>query len=310
MIIRKLGLLYQITSNQDWHVSHAMVPTPLLLDDRIRVFYSTRSHLGKSHIAYVDLDRNNPKKVLDVSKTPVLMPGTIGTFDDCGVTADSIVDLGDKIYMYYIGWNQMVTTPYRNTIGLAISYDRGASFERYSLAPIMERTKEEPYFCTSPWVLKENDEWHMWYACITSWIHVNNKPEPLYHIKYASSRNGIDWQRDNISCIQPLYEDEANVRPTVIKVNGMYKMWYCFRGSCDFRDGKDSYKIGYAESVDGKNWNRKDDSFALTGDEHEWDGKMQAYPAVIKVGCDDYIFYNGNGFGKEGFGCAILEKQG
>jgi predicted GH43/DUF377 family glycosyl hydrolase len=214
---KNLGLIFEVKNIANWQITHAMVPTPLLLDDCIRVYYSTRSVKGESHIAFVHLDRDDPTKILNRSSTFVMAPGKVGTFDDCGVTADCIVDLGDRIYMYYIGWNKMVSTPYLNSIGLAISYDRGNTFERHSLAPIIQRTKEEPYFCTSPWVIRSDNIWHMWYACITEWLMVYDKPEPIYHIKYAHSSNGIDWIRKNIDCILQLTSQEANSRPTVIK---------------------------------------------------------------------------------------------
>ena len=31
----------------------------------------------------------------------------------------------------------------------------------------------------------------------------NGKPEYRVHIKYAVSKNGIDWERENIVCIEP-----------------------------------------------------------------------------------------------------------
>ena len=58
-------------------------------------------------------------------------------------------------------------------------------------------------------------------------------------------------------------------------------MWYCFRGSLDFRDGDDSYRIGYAESEDPINWRRDDSKTGLSVGESGWDSTMQAYPAII-----------------------------
>lgn len=306
---QKLGLVFKVDNLAPWAATHAMVPTPLLLKDRIRVFFSSRSTEKKSHIGYVDLDRQDPTKTLGSSSAPVLAPGDPGTFDDSGVTCNCAVDLGNGlVHLYYLGWSQGNPTPYRNTIGLAISRDGGATFKRHSRAPIMDRTPDEPFFCISPWVLKEGDNWHMWYGSVTEWLLVNGKYEPIYHIKYAASKDGIHWQRDNTSCIVPLKKDEASARPTVIKENGGYKMWYCYRGSFDFRDGADAYRLGYAESADGKTWTRHDDRISATGlgpDSGVWDDKQQAYPALVQADGRSILFYNGNGFGAEGFGCAV-----
>ena len=66
---------------------------------------------------------------------------------------------------------------------------------------------------------------------------------------YAESPDGREWSRPNITCIEYTFEGEANARPCVIKENGQYRMWYCHRGSIDYRtDKSQSYRLGYAES--------------------------------------------------------------
>jgi hypothetical protein len=39
-----------------------------------------------------------------------------------------------------------------------------------------------------------------------------------------------------------------------------------------------------------------------------WDSEMQAYPSVVVSENQTYLFYNGNEYGKQGFGCAVLES--
>jgi hypothetical protein len=155
--------------------------------------------------------------------------------------------------------------------------------------------------------MKEGNNWHIWYASSTGFIKVKGKPEPLYLIKYAHSEDGINWDRSNKVCIEPKSEYEANARTTVIKENGLYKMWFAYRGSFDFRDGKDAYRIGYAESENAIDWERKDDEAGIGFSESGWDSTMQTYPAVIEVHGKKYLFYNGNGFGKTGIGVAIYD---
>ena len=41
--------------------------------------------------------------------------------------------------------------------------------------------------------------------------------------------------------------------------------------------------------------------------ENDWDFQMIAHPYVMEVSDKIVAFYNGNGFGKTGFGCAILK---
>jgi hypothetical protein len=152
------------------------------------------------------------------------------------------------------------------------------------------------------------DLWHMWYASSTGFVKINGKPEPLYLIKYASSNNGIDWNRSNKVCIEPLHAEEANARATVIKENEIYKMWFAYRDSRDFRDGPGAYRIGYAESRDAVNWKRMGKNL-ISKSQVGWDSSMQTYPNVIQVKDKRYLFYNGNGFGNTGIGYALWDSQ-
>lgn len=66
------------------------------------------------------------------------------------------------------------------------------------------------------------------------------------------------------------------------------------------------YQIGHAWSVDLHNWTRDDESPALMGDEGAWDSDMQCYPHVFACDGKTYLLYNGNAFGRDGFGLAEL----
>ena len=302
----KKTLLLDIENYNEWMVSHACVPTAISIDENtLRIYYAPRNSEGKSIPTYFDVEANDPSKIKYICDKPILELGELGTFDDDGIMPCSAVRISENcIYLYYVGWNPSVSVPYRNAIGLAISNDNGLSFEKAFKGAIVERNKTEPFFTASPFVLKENDKWHLWYASSTGFVIVNNKPEPLYEIKYAYSNDGIDWVRPNITCIPPAEKYQCTARPTVIKEDGIYKMWFTFRGSFDYRDGKESYKIGYAESTDAINWNRLDNKSGIQLSESGWDSKMQTYPSVIKINEKKYLFYNGNGFGKTGIGLA------
>jgi len=86
-------------------------------------------------------------------------------------------------------------------------------------------------------------------------------------------------------------------------------MWYCYRSSHDYRDGAGAYRIGYAESVDGLDWIRMDDRHGLPVVEGGWESTMTCYPFVTEVDSRLLMFYNGNGFGRTGFGYAVFERD-
>ena len=160
--------------------------------------------------------------------------------------------------------------------------------------------------------MHQDGSFRMWYASGTGWVDTGQQQlEPTYVIKHGNSSDGIAWQRSSDTCIEPYGPEEAQARPAVVRDrNGLYRMWFCYRGSRDFRDGSDAYRIGYAESDDGLAWRRDDTQAGIEpGVEGTWDSRMQAYPAVIQLKDRLLMFYNGNGFGSDGIGCAAQDPR-
>ena len=305
----KKGLIFAPDDNYEWMVSHAQVPLVDRVDDNtLRIYFGTRDKHNRTVTTYIEVEAEDPSHVSYVHDQPVLGLGELGCFDDCGAMPSWIVDRGSLKYLYYTGWNTSTTVPYRNSIGLAVSRDGGQTFERAFKGPLLDRTQYEPHFCAVPCVLVEDDKWRMWYLSGVRWDVFDGRPEPRYHIKYAESDDGINWDRRGIICIDFKSESEAGiVRPSVIKDGGLYRMWYSYRGLENYRtDKKNSYRIGYAESEDGIAWTRKDENLGLHISPTGWDSEMVAYPYVYVDAKTQYMFYNGNGFGKSGFGYAVL----
>jgi predicted GH43/DUF377 family glycosyl hydrolase len=304
----KKGLVYGPSGEADWMRSHAQIPTALARGDTIRLYITVRPEQKISMTTFVDVDMKDPSRVLYVHKKPILPLGGQGTFDEFGVMPSAALEVNGDIWLYTIGWTRGHTVPYLNAIGLAISKDGGTTFERPFIGPVLDRTPYEPYSTMSPSILRQGDQWHMWYGSGVDWITVNGKCEPIYVIKYAHSSDGLLWHRPNICCVPGQTPGEASTRPAVIYDNGLFHMWFSYRGSQDFRGGKGSYRMGYASSKDGKSWRRGDDDAGIApGDAGAWDSDMMAYPNIIDTPYGRYMFYNGNRFGAEGFGYAVWQ---
>jgi predicted GH43/DUF377 family glycosyl hydrolase len=307
MVWEKRGLIYKPTGEYSWNMTHAQVPTAYRIsEDTLRIFYCARDSKNISRISFVDLDFENPNVMKYSHNKPILEPGKPGSFDDSGVMPSWAVQNGSDIFLYYIGWNVRNTVPYYNSVGLAISKDGGTTFTKFSEGPLWDRNYLEPYFSASTCVLFDEGRWRCWYLSCTEYRLVDNKYEPRYHIKYCESSDGIEWKREGKIAIDYKDIDEAGiVKASVLKEDGIYKMWYSFRNFQEFRTNvNNSYKIGYAESENGYDWNRKDNLLKFSNGE-EWDTLMMCYPHVIKTPNQKIMFYNGNGFGQSGFGYAV-----
>lgn len=307
----KRGLIYSPNGEHGFDFSHCHKPTPLILNSStLRVYFGVRDEERKTRTTFVDLDLNNLNQIKYIHDKPVLDLGKIGAFDDSGANVCSVIRSNNDVFMYFIGWNPSTTVHTRNSIGLAISKDNGFSFERAFDGAVLDRTKDEPYYTGAVDVRKEGNKWKIWYTSGSEWKIINGKPEIFYHVKYGTSKNGVDWERENVTCIPPSNEFEATARPSVIFHKGVYKMWYSKRNLENFRtDSKQSYRPGYAESEDGINWTRMDDALDLPLSSKGWDSEAIAYPYVIEINGKLVMFYNGNGFGKTGFGYAIFEDE-
>jgi len=308
----KKGLVYKPTGQHWWSRTHASVPTVDATDQKIwRIYFGTRDDMNRNRISYIDVEAGNPLNVLYEHKDPVLDLGRLGAFDDCGVMPSWILNHEGTKYLYYIGWTVRNTIPYHNSVGLAISRDDGHTFERFSDGPLFGETHLEPFFTGTSCVLIEEGLWKNWYLSCTGWANVGGKAEPRYHIKYAESRDGINWDRQGVVAIDYKSTSEAGlVRASVLKEGDLYRMWYSYRGGIDYRTNlKTSYRIGYAESKDGISWKRMDDTAGIDVSLDGWDSEMIEYPHVIRHCDKKYIFYNGNKFGHSGFGYAELSSE-
>jgi len=251
-------------------------------------------------ISFIKIDINNPQEILEIGNKPILSPGNLGAFDSFGVMPSYIVNYLDKKYLYYIGWFRGENIPFRWAIGLAISDDGGLTYKKFSEVPILDRNHIDPYMVTSPTVIIENNVWKMWYSSSTKCEYIGEKLHAPYHIRYAISHDGINWERNGHVCIDFKNKTESGIgRGNVIKENGIYKMWYSFF--------TDTYRIGYAESNDGLEWIRKDNEAGISLSESGWDSEMINHSFVFTHNDVLYMLYAGNGYGKSGFGYAIAE---
>jgi hypothetical protein len=299
----KIGRIFCADRHSDWMYSHAMIPiAERVQGDLYRIYFSPRDKMNRGHGAYLEIDMRNPVKVLRLHDRPVLEPGALGCFDDSGAIANSIVHVGERKLLYYTGINLGVTVKIRNSIGLAEWKADSHRFERCFDGPIMDRTRNQPHFVATPEVRYENG-FRSWFTSCVRWTQEADGPKHYYRIEYAESPDGIDWQRKGTVAIDFLdqYEYALGV-PRVLKDGNVYKMWFCSRASAECP----TYRIRYATSHDGITWERQNDVVGMEPSSAGWDSQMICYPFVFDHNDVRYMLYNGNDYGREGFGIAAL----
>jgi hypothetical protein len=300
---RKLGLIWGPDGSRAWARHSALQPTPIVLDDRIRVFVGVRDGEGVGRAAFVDVDAEDPTRVLRVSDQPVLDIGVPGTFDDNGVIPCAVVARGSQLYLFYAGYQLGHKVKFLAFGGLAISDDGGESFHRYSEVPVFERTADDLYFKAPHCVMFDEGIWRMWYSAGSGFIiDDNGVNKPKYDTWYVESEDGIHPDGPG-RIAMPLDEaagEYRNGRATVLRTGDLYRMFFLWATTSS------RLHLGYAESADAIHWTRDDAKLGLGTSASGFDSNDIAYPNAIECRGKYYLFYNGNDYGKAGFGCAEL----
>jgi hypothetical protein len=300
---RRLGLVYAPRNLGPWGVSHAALPTVMQVQDEVvRAFFSVRDSENRSSLASIDIALTDCRFELAGSvRGPLLSPGRRGEFDADGVTVSCVARTGDALRAYYLGWTVGARVPFTNFIGLAYAADADAPFERRRRTPVVDRSEINPLSLGYPWVVQCDGLWRMWFGTHLCWGQQGL--EMRHVIRAASSIDGETWEQRPAVSIPLLGEADpaeyAVSRPIVVRDGGQWSMWYARRNP--------DYRLGYAHSADGENWTRRDDLVTLIGKPGDWEATMQTYPCVFDHNGRRYMLYNGDGFGRTGFGLAVLD---
>jgi hypothetical protein len=303
---RKLGHVYSAAGERPWARSRAYLPTSLALgEDLIRVYVAFLDDDLIGRLGYVDVDASAPTRVLAVSDRPALDAGQPGTFDVSGINPTSVFRHDGRIWLYYIGWQRSTEVPYLLFTGLAFSDDGGATFRRHARVPVLDRSDAEPTMRSGAFVTPApRGGFRAWYVTGDRWVESRGRLRPAYGIRYAESADGVDWPPEGTACLEPVAPDEYGFgRPYVQDDGERLRMWYSIRSHSR------GYRLGYAESSDGVEWERRDAEVGIDVSAEGWDSEMIHCGWLQQTAFGTYLFYNGNGYGETGFGAAVLRSS-
>lgn len=317
----KKGLIFNPETCEQrpaWRWNYAQGENTLLYDQFIRVYFCCREKPDEkgrtiSRVAYVDLSRENPCEILKIGEKPVLEPGGLGEFDEFGTYPFSVVRHNNQIYGYFGGITRGESVPFYASIGCAVSTDGGESFQKIGPGPVLTASLHEPYMICSPKVRIWDGKWYLFYSAGYRWTKESVRPEICYKLRMAVSDDGIHWEKCGRNIIKDrLGELESQACADVTYQNGVYHMFFCYRNHTDFRNNpENSYRIGYARSLDLTHWERDDDRAGIERSQEpgSQDSEMVAYPHVFVCDGKTYMLYLGNEVGKCGFLLAELKGE-
>ncbi len=200
-----------------------------------------------------------PNEWYKYSGNPILSDGPSSSWDDDGVYCGSIIYNGTGFMMWYHGksgsnWQ----------IGLATSAD-GITWKKYSGNPILSKNLSlswESDNIARPRVIFNGKGYIMWY-------NGRNSTSLDLEVGLATSSDGITWNKHpNNPVIKTGSSsdwDDHYVTMDDVEYDGvMYKAWYTGLSQIT-PPTLAPYRIGYATSYDGENWNKYSSNPILQG---------------------------------------------
>ena len=300
---KKLGQLFCPESVHPKLASHAANPLAVLLGgDVYRVFFSGRDIQNRSSVGFVDVDIIKRELVYTHDK-PVFEHGSENSFYSHGVSIGNCYEADGHRYILFMGWQCPAGGHWRGDIGrLVLGPDLSLRIDGDK--PFMPIDASDPISLSYPWVIRGNNgDYHMWYGSTAAWDAGNG--EMLHVINHAVSNDGHHWQRQGLAVPYRLGIAQAFSRPSVIgNQDDGYQMWFSYRSGSG-----EKYRIGYAYSQNGHAWELRLNEAGIDVSPSGWDSEMIEYPFVFDHKGQRFMLYNGNGYGKTGFGMAVLTTE-
>jgi len=284
-------------------VTHAANPVAHHLEgDVFRVFFNGRDPKQRSSIGAVDIDLQSGQVVQEFD-APFFEHGPEGSFYSNGISLGNICRINGEHVLLFMGWEATDDGRWKGNIGrLAVSPDLNLQLNHP--CPLLTAQDVDPISLSYPWALEQpRGGVQMWYGATHSWNAGNG--EMLHVIHSSTSSDGKRWTRHGQVLGHEIGTAQAFSRPSIVRnESGSLEMWVSYRG-----DPADTYKIGYASSEDGEVWNWQPHEAGISVSETGWDSEMIEYPFVFDHQGKRWMLYNGNAFGRSGFGLAVWEQN-
>jgi hypothetical protein len=275
-------------------------------DDSFVVAFTRRDAQRRSHIFLCRATVADGRMTLLGEPKLALSPGEPGWFDCDGVISVCIVQNQGRTYLYYVGWQNLPDTLWICDTGRVALDLEALTLTREFRGPVLGRDKDNPLFAAATAFHVEGERWKTWYNSGLRWEKTAAGWKHYYGLHYAESRDGVQWKCEP-GLMLP-FKDEyeyAFGRPSVIRVDDTYFMWFAHRASATI----DTYRIGFASSTDGRSWQRNDALSGIDVSASGWDSQMICYPYVFEHRGTMHMLYNGNNYGQTGFGLAVMGRQ-
>lgn len=261
------GPIIQLGNKGDFDDTHMFAPCVAKLNDVFYLWYNGSTGVVADRVFHLGLATSRDGRAFSKHPTnpvfrfgddqhSVLTPTVLRNVDGSPIREDG------KLRMWFS------STHFSDGTG------HHALYETQSTDGIRWQTPSKPLLnhVYAPTIVKEGDEYRMWYTDVSGSVWV---------FRTATSSNGRQWEVHPAAVLQPEadWEKARIFYPTVLKIDGVYLMWYGSYWSAR----ANTTAIGFAASVDGFRWYRNPHSPVLRPDPaRPWESHYTTSQSVIR----------------------------
>ena len=292
---RKLGRVLQ-ASGTALSRSHVMLPTPLVMADRVRVFYASCDEHLRGRVFFADFATEPPFALLATNPKPVFDVGPVGSFDCDGVNPSQVLETNEGLALLYIGWRRgPAAEPYTLFAGLAWSRDCGMSFARRP-EPILPPRPGERLFRTAPFIDRDEKGYRLFYIGGDTFVDGDfGRRTPVYSLMEQRGDSLLKWDGPARPLMSPdLAAGEVGFGRPVVTPDRRLMV------SLRTRAG---YRL-FETDLDFLPQSRSVLTPVIPPPFEAWEAEMTCFGAPCVVGANELLFYNGDGYGRTGMGLA------
>lgn len=296
----KYGLVYSAELNPEWGKTHALVPSPVVLDeDTVRIYCSFIDNDFRGRIGYVDLQLGLEHPVItQISEKPVLELGADSTFSQYGVGMGTFWPNNPEGDLYFVGFDRPAGFKFKAFSGRA-NYDKVKKSHVHS--------QKDPYFGSEFGgetivgvhdIFEYGDLVHALISIGSGFETIDGKEYPRYQVHIASGRELDSLQISTEPIIRATHPVYRIGRPRIYETQNGFEILV----TAGELSGSYLPKVFYSQDL--KKWNEGSCESFVSTTIPGFDDKHQCYLSRFKLKETEYIVYNGNSMGLQGFGIA------
>lgn len=224
---------------------------------------------------------NAPFEIIKKYKNPVLERGKSGEWDCADLLNPSVIEIGEKYYNYYSGFDGE-----KWSTGLAISED-GINWEKYKNNPVIslsDKGWDSKYIAANGAAVYFDNKIYYYYQGMNE--------EGVTQVGLAISENTVDFVKQEnavITCGEAgTWDSNGIADPYIIEHNGKLYMYYLGMNELNIQ------RLGVAVSEDGLNWTKSNANPIMdVGVKGSFDENGLGEPSVYYEAPYFYMLYTG-----------------